>query len=121
MHNINEIVKVKTTYDEVEPKAESWEDILAEFNLQCDKDNVIKITNDKVKPKAVDVDKDNSKSNILAGQIVKVNYESSNVKPRAKEFEEEEDNISIQFGVSENIEDDEGQFTMFDDGTFALY
>ncbi|CAF4405239.1 unnamed protein product, partial [Rotaria magnacalcarata] len=71
MHNINEIVKVKITYDEVEPKAESWEDILAEFNLQCDKDNVIKITNDKVKPKAVDVDKDNSKSNISAGQIVK--------------------------------------------------
>ncbi|CAF2029417.1 unnamed protein product [Rotaria magnacalcarata] len=135
--HINEISKVKTTYDRVEPKAESWEDILAEFNLQCDKDNMIKITNDKVKPKAVDVDKDNSKSNISAGQIVKVNYESSNVKPRAKEFEEEEDNISRQLDVSENIEynespftlgdegpftlDDEGPFTMFDDGTFALY
>ncbi|CAF4339551.1 unnamed protein product, partial [Rotaria magnacalcarata] len=135
VHDINEIVKVKTTYDEVEPKAESLEDILAEFNLQYNIDNGIKITNDKVKPKAVDV-KDNSKSNISAGQIVKVNYESSNVKPRAEEFEE--DNISMQLDVSENIDynegpftlDDEGPFTlddedlhrpMFDDGTFALY
>ncbi|CAF2109295.1 unnamed protein product [Rotaria magnacalcarata] len=115
--HINEISKVKITYDRVEPKAESWEDILAEFNLQCDKDNGIKITNDKVKPKAVDV-KDNSKSNISAGQIVKVNYESSNVKPRAEEFEE--DNISMQLDVSENIDYNEGPFTLDDEGPFTL-
>ncbi|CAF2156545.1 unnamed protein product [Rotaria magnacalcarata] len=139
VHDINEIVKVKTSAcEEVEPKAESFDDIWAEFNFQCNIDNGIKITNDKVKPKAVEVDKDNSKSNISAGQIVKVNYESSNVKPRAKEFEEEEDNISIQSGVGENIEYNESPFTlgdegpltlddedlhrpMFDDGTFALY
>ncbi|CAF2052863.1 unnamed protein product [Rotaria magnacalcarata] len=144
--HINEISKVKITYDKVEPKAESWEDILAEFNLQCDKDNVIKITNDKVKPKVVNVVKYSSKFNISPDRISRVDYKSNNVKPRAKEFEEEEDNVDIQFDVNENIEYDEGPFTldsegpftldsegpftlddeglhrpMFDDGTFALY
>ncbi|CAF4229865.1 unnamed protein product, partial [Rotaria magnacalcarata] len=136
--HINEISKVKITYDKVEPKAESWEDILAEFNLQCDKDNVIKITNDKVKPKVVNVVKYSSKFNISPDRISRVDYKSNNVKPRAKEFEEEEDNVDIQFDVNENIKYDEGPFTldsegpftlddeglhrpMFDDGTFALY
>ncbi|CAF3346203.1 unnamed protein product, partial [Rotaria socialis] len=128
MHDINKIVKVKTsTYDEVEPKAESLEDILAEFNFQYNKDNGIKIIiNDKVEPKVVNVVKYSSKFNISPDRISRVDYKSNNVKPRAKEFEEEEDNVNIQFDVNENIEYDEGPFTegpftMFDDGTFALY
>ncbi|CAF3613949.1 unnamed protein product [Rotaria socialis] len=82
----------------------------------------------KLKPKA---------KNLQINEIIKVKTTYKEVEPKAEEFEEEEDNISIKFDVSENIEhnespftlndegpftlDDEGPFTMFDDGTFALY
>ncbi|CAF4330399.1 unnamed protein product [Rotaria magnacalcarata] len=71
---INEIIKVKTTDEEVEPKAESLEEILAEFNFQYNKDNGIKITNDKVEPKVVNVVKYSSKFNISPDRISRVDY-----------------------------------------------
>ncbi|CAF4396230.1 unnamed protein product, partial [Rotaria magnacalcarata] len=111
---------VKIAYDRVEPKAESWEDILAEFNLQYDKDNGIKITNDKVKPKAVDV-KDNSKSNISAGQIVKLDV-SENIDYNEGPFTlDDEGPFTLDDEGPFTLDDEDLRRPMFDDGTFALY